>query len=689
MMRSLSLLLLVALTVLGGSTEGNERHEQAKREFLSRSKRRWVLNTIELEEEMDVKYPYKITKMHNLRTVGTEYEFEIKGAGVKGVFSINETSGEVYVHRRLDREKTPSYELTFDILDKKTRKTIDRDLSFDVNVKDINDNPPMFTNQFQKSYDVKENTKEGDYLPVPLTVEDIDQEGTINSTVVVTVAKQSPAVPKIGVKKVNDKLHQLVTEGCFDYDKAKHYSLVIIASDLGKPPLSSTVTVELNVIDTNSHPPQFKKRQYEAEAVEMQTPDDILRVAVEDKDTPNTDGWRAKYSFISGNEDGVYKITTDPVTNEGIIGVVKAKNFDITTLVKLHIGVENVEPLTVCKNGKLIKDLSSLPPKDSVSITVKMVDTNDPPVFEKLTAEVFHTEESEKGQVLYTPKVKDVESDNIRFEKLEDPANWVTVDEKTGVITTIEKMDRESPHVDVNSTYRIVIAAIDDGSPPATSTCTLTVHLRDVNDNTPMLLSKTFVLCSNHADNVTVRAKDADAEPYSGPFSFSFADGKTANKHWKIDPTYGEEVGIVLLKKSDYGNYSVPIRIQDKQGQAMEEKLDIKVCKCDETGVCPKRTVGLGVTAIGIICAGLLAFLVLLFLLKCSLSRYTYPIKDEQYIQTLTKYNEEGPGTDCMPKLMTTESTTDGIKLGHTQVLHYFYVFIAIQVTNCVCLPFD
>lgn len=65
-----------------------------------------------------------------------------------------------------------------------------------------------------------------------------------------------------------------------------------------------------------------------------------------------------------------------------------------------------------------------------------------------------------------------------------------------------------------------------------------------------------------------------------------------------------------MLKKSDYGKYSVPIRIQDKQSQAKEEKLAIEVCECDETGVCPKiLSIGLGDAVIGIICAGLLAFL--------------------------------------------------------------------------------
>ncbi|PWA31653.1 hypothetical protein CCH79_00006623 [Gambusia affinis] len=497
MMRSLALFLLVALTVLGGSTEGSERHKQVKRESLSRSKRRWVLSTIELEEEMDVKYPYKIATMHNLKTADTEYEFEIKGEGVKeGLFSMNKTTGEVYVHRRLDREKKKSYHITFDILDKITREKIDRDLSFDVDVKDKNDNAPRFTNEFKKSYDVKENTKEGEYLPVIMDIVDDDEPGTINSTVVVTVGKQSPPEPKIGVKRINDRIHQLVSEGCFDYDKEKRFSIVISASDCGKPPVSRTEVIELNIIDTNSHPPTFKL--------------------------------------------------------------------------------------------------------------------------------------------------------------LEDPAKWVTIDEKTGAITTIEKMDRESPHVDENNIYRIVIAAIDDGSPPATSTCTVSVHLRDINDNTPALLNNTAILCSNHADKVMVRAKDADAEPFSGPFSFSLADGKTVSERWKIDPTYGEEVGIVLLKKSDYGKYSVPILIQDKQSQAKEEKLYIEVCECDETGVCPK------ILSIG---------LVLLLLLKCNQRKYIQPIGSEVYTQTLMKYNDEGPGTDCHVSCGVTVLTAGRLSIIHLRIV--------------------
>lgn len=55
----------------------------------------------------------------------------------------------------------------------------------------------------------------------------------------------------------------------------------------------------------------------------METNKEILRLAVEDKDTPNTPASRAVYKIIKGNEDGNYKIETDPKTNEGVVTVIK------------------------------------------------------------------------------------------------------------------------------------------------------------------------------------------------------------------------------------------------------------------------------------------------------------------------------------------------------------------------------
>lgn len=51
-----------------------------------------------------------------------------------------------------------------------------------------------------------------------------------------------------------------------------------------------------------------------------------------------------------------------------------------------------------------------------------------------------------------------------RYVLLEDPCNWVDIDEKTGTITTVKNMDRDSLLLNGTGIYTILIGAIDDGS---------------------------------------------------------------------------------------------------------------------------------------------------------------------------------------------------------------------------------
>lgn len=79
-------------------------------------------------------------------------------------------------------------------------------------------------------------------------------------------------------------------------------------------------------------------KQYNAEVMEMELNKEILRIGVIDKDTPNTPASRAVFSILNGNEDGNYKIETDPKTNEGVLSVIR-----VNATIPLNIYTRNTQ----------------------------------------------------------------------------------------------------------------------------------------------------------------------------------------------------------------------------------------------------------------------------------------------------------------------------------------------------------
>ncbi|XP_017342268.1 cadherin-like protein 26 isoform X2 [Ictalurus punctatus] len=655
-----TIFLLLFLLPWSETSRGKLMSQEAKKEgtserVLVRSKRRWVLTTIELEEESVGPFPLKITELFNDQQDEHSVRFSISGHGVtkdpKGVLGIDERTGEVFMYKPIDRERYPIFHVEFNVRDAKTNQTLDKTLSFDVAIQDKNDNPPVFNHKVF-SVQVPEKQNEGE-LPLTLQASDKDEDGNDNSRISMRIVSQVPALPQISLKSIDGKITKLVFTGCFDYDKARTYTMIVEARDHGTPSLSSTATVIISITDSNTHAPVFTAPKYDAQVIELETNKELLRIPVRDQDTPNTLASRAMFTILKGNEEGNYKIETDPVTNEGVLTVIKAKDYEITTIVELEIGVENEEPLFVCIDGKPVKPIpETLKKPSTVKVAVKVIDVNDPPVFQNKIQKVYRIEEEDPGEVLYTPIVTDEDSVNIRYELAEDPAKWMSLDPKTCKVTLAKKMDRESPYVH-NSTYTVVMHAIDDGEPPATGTGTLVVLLGDMNDNTPHLSLNSSVMCGNKADRVRVKAEDADAFPYSGPFTFTLGkEDQELKRLWKLDPSSGYETSLISLTSLPYGTYSVPLKITDQQGVLAHSIFQVLVCDCGKGDVCQDllpRTSSLHGAAIGILLGALL--LVPLLLCFCFFCKCGEKKKINHFffdgIQTLMAYNDEGGGSLC------------------------------------------
>lgn len=73
-----------------------------------------------------------------------------------------------------------------------------------------------------------------------------------------------------------------------DYESVQRYTLVIGVQDQGHPPLSSNLTVHMEVQDVNDNPPVFEKQSYSISILEsLPANSQFFQVTATDKDTGN------------------------------------------------------------------------------------------------------------------------------------------------------------------------------------------------------------------------------------------------------------------------------------------------------------------------------------------------------------------------------------------------------------------
>ncbi|KAM5135295.1 cadherin-like protein 26 [Mantella aurantiaca] len=660
-MRSVPLLLVLLIVVVtahiqqqpGGAQTRRKRHVDpaGSSGLLRRSKRRWVLTTIVLEENDVGPFPKKAGDLFNDQAVNYNIKYLISGPGVDeapeiGLFHINDLTGEVFVNRPIDREKTPEFVVRFDATDRLKGEVLDKSLIFNVEVRDKNDNAPRFS---QSVYNL--TLKETANLDSPIfqvTATDDDKEDTPNSHFDYYLIKQIPTLPN--VKFTVDPKNGLIRgEGCLNYEASNFIRLIVGAKDKGVEPLYNTSTVNIRILDANNNMPVFTTSdKYELSVREGEVKDELLRLKVEDKDTPKTPAWRAKYKILIGNEKENYNLTTDPETNDGILSMVKPLDFEGTPTKTIVISVENEEPYFSCDGNKLrISKADTLP---NITVLINVIDTNDAPIFTPEIKVIREKEGVKLGTILgtFTANDPDRVPNKIRYTMAEDPAGWLTVNENTGVVSTLQELDRESPYVN-GTIYKALVYAIDDGDPPATGTGTIILQVSDINDNTPELVTPYMSRCDNRLNvPFLVEAIDKDAEPFAGPFQFRLADGsRSMTETWQIKQVSDNAAEISMLKTLTKGNYTIPLDILEKQGAFRTQTLNVRVCSCPDQINCEKMAPAsyqMGAGGIAAIFGALLLILLALCLLMCFLcgsGKKKNILPNDEGNQTLIMYNEE------------------------------------------------
>ncbi|XP_024605959.1 cadherin-4 isoform X2 [Neophocaena asiaeorientalis asiaeorientalis] len=653
---------------------------------LRRQKRDWVIPPINVPENSRGPFPQQLVRIRSDKDSDIPIRYSITGVGADQppveVFSIDSMSGRMYVTRPMDREERASYHLRAHAVDMNGNK-VENPIDLYIYVIDMNDNRPEFLSQLYNG-SVDEGSRPGTYV-MTVTASDADDGTTANGMVRYRIMTQTPQSPSQNMFTINSETGDIVTVAAgLDREKVQQYTVIVQATDMEgnlNYGLSNTATAIITVTDVNDNPPEFTASTYAGEVPENRVEMVVANLTVMDRDQPHSPNWNAVYRIISGDPSGHFSVRTDPVTNEGMVTVVKAVDYELNRAFMLTVMVSNQAPLA---SGIQMSFQST------AGVTISVMDINEAPYFPSNHKLIRLEEGVPTGTVLTTFSAVDPDrfmQQAVRYSKLSDPANWLHINATNGQISTAAVLDRESLYVK-NNAYEATFLAADNGIPPASGTGTLQIYLIDINDNAPELLPKEAQICEKPSLNtINITAADADVDPNIGPYVFELPFvPASVRKNWTITRLNGgflttappgkANCSILELPTSqpdgDYaqlslrilyleaGVYDVPIVVTDSGNPPLSNTsiIKVKVCPCDENGDCTTvgavAAAGLGTGAIVAIlgCIVVLLTMVLLFVVwrrRREKERHTKQLlidPEDDVRDNILKYDEEGGGEE-------------------------------------------
>uniref|UniRef100_A0A8C7FVE3 Cadherin 15, type 1, M-cadherin (myotubule) n=1 Tax=Oncorhynchus kisutch TaxID=8019 RepID=A0A8C7FVE3_ONCKI len=572
---------------------------------LSRVKRDWIIPPIRVLENSK-QVPENLVQIKSDKIFTGEVIYKLEGPGVdqdpKDLFEIDDKTGWIRSMIPLDREKNRSFTLKAFALSPSGER-LENPSTIEIVVLDQNDNRPNFS-QKEFSGSVSEFSVPGTSV-MSVTATDADDPTTDNAILSYSIIGQE-SIPPLRINKtmfgINNETGAIYTRDVgLDWEVA----------DMSGMGLISLANAVIHVTDINNNPPQFAPDLYTMSAVENKVDFVIGWVNATDNDEPGTGNWETKYTIAKGNPSRNFAIRTDPVTNEGILSVVKALDYETQEVYTLTLTVENVNPLSI----KAPKD-----PVSSATVVVTVVNENEAPRFNKDPIEIVVLESVDPGTLLASNIAYDPDNAKLKYDILRDPEGWLIINHETGEIAARKPFDVRSPHVK-NNIYNAVIRVTDTDAGGISTTASLVITLRETNDFFPQLFPQMGTVCSEsgrETSGLFLSAVDEDLPPHAEPFTFQLQD-INVSANWTIIQVNETHAVLRPLVELEIGEYAVTVLVTDSGTPSLGAyaQVNVTVCLCGKDGECKTEAAAIFGTRVGVSFIALLVIMASIALLLC------------------------------------------------------------------------
>ncbi|XP_031780785.1 fat-like cadherin-related tumor suppressor homolog isoform X4 [Nasonia vitripennis] len=378
--------------------------------------------------------------------------YSIRGGDGVGLFSIDD-EGNIRTKAVLDVEAKAGYWLTVYAQDHGV-VPLSSKLQVYVEVLDENDNTPL-TEQPVYYPSVLENSPAGVSV---LQIRAFDRDVSPQQFSFAITSGNAE-----GYFLINSTSGLITTSGRkLDRENQAEHILEVTVRDDGRPVLSSTTRVVVQVDDVNDHSPVFEEKFYMVQIPASPSLDKpLFQVLAHDQDIGKNG--KIQYSIKSGKGKGKFKIHPD------------------TGMVYSQRGFEAGQEFEMIIRAT---DEGEPPRSHQARISVQVVETPkdspNPPVFKSLNQSVEVTESDKAGFLVALMQATDKDGDSLWYDIVEgDTRDEFVIGRDDGNVLLAKQLDWETQNF-----YNLTISVTDGVNEARTS---LFVKVIDINDHRPEL----------------------------------------------------------------------------------------------------------------------------------------------------------------------------------------------------------